>query len=608
MCIAEINHEEYKPFEGIVLTDTFESTEQEDSLDDSFFGTNDERLKRQQEVPITAIIGNPPYSGGQQSSNDNNENMSYEILDMKIKKTYVENSKSNNNNYSYDSYIRAIRWSSDRLSGQGVIGFVSNASFIDSQSADGLRHSLYNEFNYLYIFNLRGDQRTQGETSRREGGKIFGSGSRTPIAISILVKDGSDNHEIYYHDIGDYLSREEKLSVLSLSKSIQMVEFTQIYPDKNNDWINQRDENYLNYISIYDKKEVNRVFDISTMGVQTKRDRWIFNFGKESLDSNISRMVNNYNSEIKRLSKVDNSLDLINTNEDFIKWSDELKRKFVKGENIENNNNYVISQYRPFTKKWLLYSRDLIARPGKFESWKNDNKLMFITGVGANKQFSTLMTNFIPESALLSNGQGFPMEKILIGGNLFDDRLNLEGNFGLTGIDTFYYIYGLFHSNSYCVLYANDLKKALPRIPEVKNKEKYVEIGKKLADLHLNYEDIPAYEGVNIRFKSDNPSFKVKKMKHPKRAQLDTIIFNEDIVITDIPERAYEYVVNGKPAIEWIIDQYQVKKDKKSGIVDDPNEFSDNPKYIFNLLLSIINVSMQTMDLVESLPPLEIIE
>ncbi|EGP5441160.1 helicase, partial [Enterococcus faecium] len=605
---AEMNHAEYKPFEGIVLTDTFESTEQEDTLDDSFFGTNDERLKRQQEVPITAIIGNPPYSGGQQSSNDNNENISYEILDTKIRKTYVENSKSNNNNYSYDSYIRAIRWSSDRLSGQGVIGFVSNASFIDSQSADGLRYSLYNEFNYLYIFNLRGDQRTQGETSRREGGKIFGSGSRTPIAISILVKDGSDNHEIYYHDIGDYLSREEKLSILSLSKSVQMVEFTQIYPDKNNDWINQRDENYLNYISIYDKKEVNRIFDISTMGVQTKRDRWIFNFGKESLDSNISRMVNNYNSEIKRLSNVDNSLDLINTSEDFIKWSDELKRKFVKGEYIENNNNYVISQYRPFTKKWLLYSRDLIARPGKFESWDNDNKLMFITGVGANKQFSTLMTNFIPESALLSNGQGFPMEKILIGGNLFDDKLNLEGNFGLTGKDTFYYIYGIFHSISYCVLYANDLKKALPRIPEVRNKEKYVEIGKKLADLHLNYEDVPAYDGVNIVFKSDNPSFKVKKMKHPKRGQLDTIIFNEDIVITDIPERAYEYVVNGKPAIEWIIDQYQVKKDKKSGIVDDPNEFSENPKYIFNLLLSIINVSMQTMDLVESLPPLEIID
>lgn len=164
------------------------------------------------------------------------------------------------------------------------------------------------------------------------------------------------------------------------------------------------------------------------------------------------------------------------------------------------------------------------------------------------------------------------------------------------------------NNKKYLEKYASDLKKDFPRIPEVKNKEKYVEIGKKLADLHLNYEDVPAYDGVSIVFKSDNPSFKVKKMKHPKRGQLDTIIFNEDIVITDIPERAYEYVVNGKPAIEWIIDQYQVKKDKKSGIVDDPNEFSDNPKYIFNLLLSIINVSMQTMDLVESLPPLEIID
>ncbi|EJE4090724.1 hypothetical protein M4A05_001655, partial [Enterococcus faecalis] len=150
--------------------------------------------------------------------------------------------------------------------------------------------------------------------------------------------------------------------------------------------------------------------------------------------------------------------------------------------------------------------------------------------------------------------------------------------------------------------------KGSPRIPKLKFKEHYILVGKSLMNLHLNYEDVPAYDGVNIVFKSDNPSFKVKKMKHPKRGQLDTIIFNEDIVITDIPERAYEYVVNGKPAIEWIIDQYQVKKDKKSGIVDDPNEFSDNPKYIFNLLLSIINVSMQTMDLVESLPPLEIID
>lgn len=233
---------------------------------------------------------------------------------------------------------------------------------------------------------------------------------------------------------------------------------------------------------------------------------------------------------------------------------------------------------------------------------KDTNLFINIAGISSKNDFSLLMTNVVNDYMIFTNSRNFP-RYIYEKEGLFDERVeNIQSD------EDFFYIYGILHSLEYRRKYSNDLKKALPRIPEVKDKQKYVEIGKELADLHLNYEYVPAYDGVNIVFKSDNPSFKVKKMKHPKRGQLDTIIFNEDIVITDIPERAYEYVVNGKPAIEWIIDQYQVKKDKKSGIVDDPNEFSNNPKYIFNLLLSIINVSMQTMDLVESLPPLEIID
>ncbi|MDU7040341.1 MAG: N-6 DNA methylase, partial [Lactococcus lactis] len=237
----EINGEElnYEPFEGIVLTDTFQSTETEDTLDDDFFGGNDERLKRQQEVPITVIMGNPPYSAKQNDANDDNANIKYPKLDEKIRREYVEHSNANLQNNLYDSYIRAFRWASDRLTGKGVIGFVSNGQFIDSLAADGLRYSLYNEFNHLYIFNLRGDQRTVGEQSRKEGGKIFGSGSRTPIAISILVKDGSDNHEVHYHDIGDYLNREQKLSILRESGTIENIEWSELVPDKNHDWINQ---------------------------------------------------------------------------------------------------------------------------------------------------------------------------------------------------------------------------------------------------------------------------------------------------------------------------------------------------------------------------------
>ncbi|EGO5849059.1 TPA: DEAD/DEAH box helicase [Enterococcus faecalis] len=601
---AELNHQEYKPFEGIVLTDTFESTEQEDTLDDSFFGTNDERLKRQQEVPITAIIGNPPYSVGQSDANDNNKNIEYINLNQRIEETYSRYSDANLNKGLYDSYIQAIRWSSDRLSGKGVIGFVSNASFIDSQTTDGLRKCLYEEFNYLYIFNLRGDQRTQGETSRKEGGKIFGSGSRTPIAISILVKDGSNKHEIQYFDIGDYLTREEKLNIVNVKESINNIEWKEIIPDKHNDWINQRDENYSSY-----PKMAGEIFEDWAVGISTNRDSWVISFSKENLVKNVQRMIEKYETERNNLKLNDSTVD-IDRDSSKIKWSSGLIDKLNKQVSIEFNDSHLqLIQYRPFTKKYIYYENNLVERPGKYRNWEKGNPIIFVTGKGAKREFSTEVIDLIPSLDLMEKGQGFYQWHLNERNLLLEKSDNINGTkFGLSTEDTFYYIYGLLHSKAYRETYASDLKKELPRIPKVRSKEKYVEIGKKLADLHLNYEDIPAHDGVNIIFKSDNPSCKVKKMKHPRRGQLDTIIFNEDIVITDIPKRAYEYVVNGKPAIEWIIDQYQVKKDKKSGIVDDPNEFSDNPKYIFNLLLSIINVSMQTMDLVESLPPLEIID
>lgn len=608
---AELNHAEYKPFEGIVLTDTFESTEQEDTLDDSFFGTNDERLKRQQEVPITAIIGNPPYSKGQSNENDNNKNIDYPKLFKSISDTYVKNSKTTSVLGMYDSYVLSIRWASNRLNGRGIISFVSNGSYIDSQSADGLRKSLFEEFNHLYIFNLRGDQRTQGETSRKEGGKIFGSGSRTPIAISILVKDGSNSHEIHYHDIGDYLSREEKLTILKKYDSIEKLDWKEIIPDKNNDWINQRDENYFTYRAL--AEEPNSVFNMKDTGIVTNRDAWVNNFSKRILEKNVMIMIENYNHEVDNLMHISEKLNdksvakYVSSNEKKISWSRSLKQRAARKEKtLYEAKDIMKVMYRPYTKKWLYRNKFLNENVRKtFQTMPDaDSSNLFInvSGPSNKSRFSVLISDVVNDLMLITNSRNFP-RYIYEKEGLFTGRMD-----NIKDGEEFYFVYGILHSEDYRDKYANDLQKTLPRIPEVKEKEKYVEIGRKLADLHLNYEDVPAYDGVNIVFKSDNPSFKVKKMKHPKRGQLDTIIFNEDIVITDIPERAYEYVVNGKPAIEWIIDQYQVKKDKKSGIVDDPNEFSDNPKYIFNLLLSIINVSMQTMDLVESLPPLEIID
>lgn len=605
--------EGYVPFEGIVLTDTFESTETEDTLDDDYFGTNDERLKRQQEVPITAIIGNPPYSAGQTSVNDSNQNIDYPNLNAKIENTYAKYSTANLKKSLYDSYIQAFRWASDRIESHGVIGFVSNGSFIDSQSADGFRKVLSEEFNHLYIFNLRGDQRTQGETSRKEGGKIFGSGSRTPIAISVLVKDGSDNHEVHYHDIGDYLTREDKLNILRDNESILNIDWQTIVPDKNNDWINQRDENYELYDSMYDKNDIGKSIYLDQLtGVNSARDFWVSGFSKINTIDNSKRLVENYSKELERLNNVVDPKDRlakVNKNEDFISWTRGLSQKFSAGKHLKIDTNKTIQyMHRPFTKKWLVFDREIMEMPSRYYSIVGKTGMnIYIQGQGMNKPFSALITKLVPSFQFNGNGKGFPMYKGFDSlGQIDNISDSFKNRINLSSEEVVFYVYAILNNRYYLEHYASDLNKAFPRIPILKYKEKYVEIGHKLSDLHLNYEDQPIWDGVEVEI--SKPDYRVKKMKHPKKGVLNTIIYNENITIKNIPEQAYEYVVNGRPAIEWIIDQYQVKTDNKSGITDDPNDFSDDPKYILNLLLSVITVSMRTLELIDELPDFEVQE
>lgn len=621
----EINgpDEGYVPFNGIVLTDTFESTEEQPTLDDKLFGANNARLKEQQKEPITVIIGNPPYSTGQKNQNDDNQNEHYPKLEDEIKNTYVKNSSSGLSKGLYDSYIKAFRWATDRLSDRGIIGFVTNGSFIDSNATDGLRASLYKEFNQLYIFNLRGNQRTMGERSRKEGGKIFGSGSRAPIAISILIKDGSNKHELFYHDIGDYLTREQKFDILTNLNSIDHAKWQGIQPDKNNDWINQRDPNYQNYSPLSpDNLKSSFVFKNNSMGALTARDSWVIGFNKALTLKNAKTLLDHYNEQRKLLQTEPNYE--LNRDGRYIKWSRKLERKVKNNFPINFDvSNMVTTMYRPFTKKYMYYQYDVIEEPRLYYTkWGKRNRAIITTGRGATKDFSVIVTNLVPNNDFLEKSQGFMRyDNSDNPDSLFQiDHDNMNQAFadklGLSIDDTFAYVYGLLNSPEYQQKYANDLKKDLARIPVVANKEKYVEVGKKLMDLHINYEKVPVYPDVKITA-SDDPSYVVKKMKFGKKLDPETnrkvndrskIIFNSDITVENIPEKAYEYVVNGRSAIEWIMDQYQVKTDKKSGITDDPNDFSDDPKYIFNLLLRIINVSVQTVDLVNSLPKLEIIE
>lgn len=618
----DINGEEpYAPFEGIVLTDTFESTEQEDTLDDSFFGTNDERLKRQQEKPITAIIGNPPYSIGQSSQNDNNQNISYPKLDQRLAETYVTKSNAGLTKSLYDSYVKAFRWASDRVTKNGVIGFITNSGYIFSNSADGLRAGLYEEFNHIYIFNLRGAVRGKiGEDAKKEGKNIFDI--MTGVVISILVRDGSDSHEIHYHDIGDYLSQKEKLKIISDFEDISSLDWQSITPDENNDWLNQRDPNYQKYAVLAGEQD--SVFLNNSMGILTSRDSWVYGYSKEKVIQNVQRLIQNYNSELKRLENIsgDERKELLNRDNSYVNWSFRLEERIRQNKDIVFNSSKIVkSLYRPFTKKWLYYDDPVIERTRLYyNKFGQENLVINTTGRGASRDFSTLVINCLPSNDFMEKGQGFMRYDNEIDETaLFQSNDNMNQAFaaklGLSLDDTFAYVYGLLNSRDYQEKYANDLKKDLARIPIVKNKEKYVEIGRALMDLHLNYEEVPVYKGVDIQL-SEQISYKVTKMKFAKKRDENgksvndrsTIIYNSDITISNIPEKAYQYMVNGRSAIEWIMDQYQVKTDKKSGITDDPNDYSNDEKYIFNLLLRIINVSIQTVDLINSLPKFEVEE
>ena len=469
---------------------------------------------------------------------------------------------------------------------------------------------------------MRGNALGLGEIRKKEGGNVFGAGTRTSVAISILVKDGSDSHELHYHDIGDYLSQKEKLAIISEFADVSQLDWQGIIPDENNDWLNQRDPNYQKYASL--AGDSTSVFNNNSMGILTSRDAWVYGYSKEKVAQNTERLVQNYNSELKRLENIsgDERKELLNRDNSYVNWSFRLEERIRQNKDIVFNSSKIVkSLYRPFTKKWLYYDDPVIERTRLYyHKFGQDNLVINTTGRGVSRDFSALVSNLIPNQHTMDTGQGFMRYDNEIDETaLFQSNDNMNQAFaaklGLSLDDTFAYVYGLLNSREYQEKYANDLKKDLARIPIVKNKEKYIEVGQKLMDLHLKYEEVPVYDGVEIT-SLVNPSYKVTKMRFAKKRDengksvndLSAIIFNSDITISNIPEKAYEYVVNGRSAIEWIIDQYQVKTDKKSGITDDPNDYSEEEKYIFNLLLRIINVSVQTVDLINSLPKFEVEE
>ncbi|ABC36707.1 helicase domain protein [Burkholderia thailandensis E264] len=554
---------------------------------------------------------------------------------------------------------------------------MTNAGFLEANTADGLRKCLADEFSSIHVFHLRGNQRTSGDVSRREGGKIFGGGSRAPIAISILVKnpDAAQHGQIYFHDIGDYLTREEKLVKISTFGSIEGITqvdgWRSITPDQHGDWLKQRDDRFGEYIALGDKdsKYDRKIFEIYSRGVATSRDAWCYNSSATTVSSNMTRMIDFYNTELYRFNKAfpgqekkareANVDDFVGSDPTQISWNRSLKQEFVKNRKCEYDaQSLTPSLYRPFAKQWLYFNRrlnDMVYQmPRIFPDATAGNLAIVTSGTGGRTAFTALMVNVIPSlhMADIDGSQCFPLylysepadeiTEVSPNAELFEaptaatahrerrDALTDEGlthfqaaypGQAITKEDVFYYVYGLLHSPDYRERYGDTLRKELPRIPCVKTPADFwafSKAGRKLADLHINYETVAMYplqiEGGGLLL-TDN-DYRVEKMRYGKNGKdkdLTTLIYNDKITIKGIPLEAYEYVVNGKPALDWVVERQCVKVDdgkNGSGIVNDANDYAietmNNPRYPLELFQRVVTVSLETMKIVKSLPHLDI--
>ena len=679
--------EGYVEFPGMTLTDTFQLHESDGTITEDFEGlaANNERAKAEKDSAITVIVMNPPYSAGQSSANDNNQNLAYPRLDERIADTYAAHSSGTSKTKLYDSYFRALRWASDRIGERGVIAFVSNSSYLDANSTDGVRITLQEEFSQIFIYDLKGNQRTSGERSRREGGKIFGSGSRTGVAITVLVKDPThtDPAEIFYAEVDDYATRQEKLNQINAFRSILGISgadaFRPITPNEHGDWISARDERFATFQEIGNKSLKGResspaIFRQYSLGLGTNRDAWCYNFSHEAVLRNISRFIDTYNDQIK-VGKQE-------FDDKQIKWSSSLDSAFKRGITTAfDDSKILLSTYRPFCTQLVYFDSLLNHRtnqlPQLFPSATHTNVALGAQGRGAGHPFSVGMTTTLPDLEMVSKAQWFSLYTweplsptsgsepdlfadlatssettsdgeatassldfsrpigdqipVILDGyrrvdNVTDATLasyrEHYGDAGITKEDIFFYVYALLHHPEYRERYADDLKKMLPHIPRAAGFRTYASVGRELADLHVNYEQVEPYPSVQEEASLHAPAdpwerYRIgeRKMRFPKLGRRDKdftrLEYNDYVTLTGIPAQAQGYSISGRSPLEWIIDRYHVKTDKASGIVNDPNDFlreQGRPDAVVDLIKRLVTVSMRTQELLETLPALEIPE
>lgn len=617
---------EYKAFTGICMVDTFELAEPEQAQLGFMAAENAERVKRQKESPIFVIIGNPPYNAWQVNENDNNKNRKYPTIDRRIADTYAKDSNAQNTNALRDPYIKAIRWATDRIGPEGVVGFVTNSAFIDSIGADGMRANLAQDFDSIYLLDLGGNVRKNPKLS----GTIHNVfGIKPGVSINLLVRKSTDKKRdctISYSRVDEYWRKEQKYRFLDDSIAAGRVVWQVLAPDAKHSWLT---------VGLTDEfesfQDISSLFCLNSNGLKTNRDRWAYNFNRSLLASNAARTIEVYNQEVSRwANRTDRKAkpdDFFTNDETRISWSETLKRHAEAGEHASYDKHHVrLGLYRPFCAQHVYFDALLNERryqlPSIFPTGNPGENIVLWCKTGSDWPFFAIATDRTPDVLPQGGSRCFPF--FVYSQNGRDAKENIgDGSMGafrlyyddesITKRDIFHYVYAVLHHREYRERYAANLHRELPRIPFVPvgpntggGAEKdlfhaFAKIGKRLCEIHVNYEKQPEHQLEKVEKRGEKLDYCVTKMRLSK--DKTQIIYNKFLTLSGIPPETFEYRLGNRSALEWVIDQYQVSTDKRSGITNDPNR-PDDPTYILRLIGQVITVSLETVKLVRALPSL----
>ena len=619
----------YLPFEGITLADTFELLE--DQQMKLFTQENTDRVERQKKADMFVVIGNPPYNMGQVNENDNNKNRKYETIDKMLKETYSQDSKATNKNALSDPYVKAILWASRRIKEEGVVAFVTNNGFLDGIAFDGMRKHLAQDFTKICHIDLKGNARTSGERRRKEGGNVFDDQIRVGVGITFFIKKAdvtTHQAEVWIYSIDDYLKAQEKQELLTNFGNYTNVPIEQVVIDAKHTWLTEGLETDFDTFIPMGTKEAKAekgtakgvIFKTYSRGINTSRDAWVYNFNRNILTENVAQMIATYNTEVarwtQRTNRDVNADSFVVYDDAKISWSEGLKRNLQSGKTADySHENVRLSLYRPFTKSYLYFDRMLNERVYVFPSifptleTETENRVICLTTLGSKKPFHCMVVQQLADVHLNGDSQCFPFY------TYNEDGTNRKENitdWALTRFrkhydddtiskwDIFHYIYGILHHPEYREKYQANLKRDLPHIPFAPDFWGFANAGAQLSDIHVNYESQPKYDKLKDIETPDAPiDWRVEKMKLSKdKTQL---VYNDFLTIDGIPAETFDYRLGTRSALEWVIDQYRVKVDKRSGIVNDPNR-ADEPRYIVDLIGRVISVSLKTVKIVNDLP------